>query len=335
MKVNCATGTPDQMIEQFKGRISELEGIGIDSSFDYPDDLIDLENGEYESHATEPVNAASEISDDDMIDWLSEHDQAYQDCQDHFGVDDLYDVPSDDIYNWICDHDRLFEDFMNHFGHEAVGVEECDNPIQSSFVYPDDLEDMENGEYESHATEPIKANSGRKFPEFGPDSPYPFDPNQGNRNQVLNFLSEKGYDVDNIEVKNYADAVAEYLDMCEEAWADQGEDSPYTIQEWYEDTMRNYPDELEDLPRIDACDSIMSAQEFAVDDKIVKQVKEFFEDAVSNMEDNIIMELASKVKDYNADWASEDISDPASEDLQVAEANLVDALVKFAFSSLS
>ena len=38
-KINCTKGTPEQMLNAFKNRLDELDGIDIDSSFDYPDDL--------------------------------------------------------------------------------------------------------------------------------------------------------------------------------------------------------------------------------------------------------------------------------------------------------
>lgn len=141
MRISCAKGSPEQMLDQFKARIDELQGINIDSSFDYPDDLEDLENGEYESHATEPVNAS------------------------------------------------------------------VDGPTQ----------------------------------------------------EVLNFLASKGYDTSDKSVINYADAVAEYMDMSRQAYEHEGMESPYSLDQWYEDTMMNYPEELEDLPMVEACDAITSA----------------------------------------------------------------------------
>lgn len=126
-------GTVDQFIAQVNDKIEELGG-DVNSSFVYPEDLEDLENGEYESHVTEPINAATaEPTFDDILDWLSEHDQAWSDCCDYFGVNDLSsEVDEDAVMSWIFDHDRLAEDFMNHFGHSAImddeyDVEECDN----------------------------------------------------------------------------------------------------------------------------------------------------------------------------------------------------------------
>ena len=291
MKIT-ASKSIDKMLDAFNDRIDELQ-MGVDSSFDYPDDLEDLENGEYESHAAEPIeaevdldklweiadrynsssplsgdwdsetdhemNAISkelgvskdkakqlmidelgfdedmfastcikssevdqlerqlkdrEVSKDELIDWLSEHDQAYDDIRDFFGVDDLDDLgyeAYDSIMDWIADHDRLYEDLINHFGHAALGiedeVEECDMIM-------------------SAVDQPTK--------------------------EVLDFLAKKGYDTDDREVKNYADAVAEYIDMAREA------EGSYTLDQWYKDTKVNYPDELEGLPMIQSS-TIMSS----------------------------------------------------------------------------
>lgn len=61
---------------------------------------------------------------------------------------------------------------------------------------------------------------------------------------VLDFLGSKGYDTSSDDVKNYADAVAEYIDMSDE---------DYPLDQWYKDTQMNYPEDLEELPRVDSC----------------------------------------------------------------------------------
>lgn len=55
---------------------------------------------------------------DDIIDWLSEHDQAWEDACDWFGSADLSEIDYDDIISWIFDHDMLSDDLMRHFGKE-------------------------------------------------------------------------------------------------------------------------------------------------------------------------------------------------------------------------
>lgn len=101
-------GTPEQFLNAVERRIAYLEDDAtIESS----------------CNSKSKVESAAEITFDDTIDWLSEHDQAYQDCQDYFGVDDLHDVAEEDVDAWISDHDRLFEDYVAHFGKAAVGIE--------------------------------------------------------------------------------------------------------------------------------------------------------------------------------------------------------------------
>lgn len=80
--------------------------------------------------------------------------------------------------------------------------------------------------------------------------------------EVLDFLATKGYDISNPEVKQYAEGVAEYIDMSHVAYANGDMDWPYTLEQWYADTQQNYPDDLAELPMIDAaCNSanIMAA----------------------------------------------------------------------------
>lgn len=108
--------------------------------------------------------------------------------------------------------------------------------IDSSFDYPDDLVDLEDGEYESHATEPVEASYD--------DDHFPVE-------DVLKFLANKGYDTSSSEVKSYAEGVADYMDMSKAAYHETGAQWPYSLSKWYEDTRLNYPEELEGLPMIE------------------------------------------------------------------------------------
>ena len=51
----------------------------------------------------------------EIVDWLSDHDQAYNDAQDFFGIDNLNDVSVADLEAWISDHDELWYDYCNYF----------------------------------------------------------------------------------------------------------------------------------------------------------------------------------------------------------------------------
>lgn len=53
---------------------------------------------------------------EEVMDWLKEHDQAYQDFLTHFNADENSVIDLDSIIGWISEHDTLTQDFENHFG---------------------------------------------------------------------------------------------------------------------------------------------------------------------------------------------------------------------------
>ena len=62
---------------------------------------------------------------DDIIGWLSEHDEPYTDFYTHFNainedgefMEEVIDgIDIDDIKEWIAEHDQLAEDYKQHFG---------------------------------------------------------------------------------------------------------------------------------------------------------------------------------------------------------------------------
>lgn len=63
----------------------------------------------------EPDTVEAAENDETVADWLSEHDQAYEDALEHFDVDDLNDVSEEGLIDWISEHDQLYEDYKNYF----------------------------------------------------------------------------------------------------------------------------------------------------------------------------------------------------------------------------
>ena len=76
--------------------------------------------------------------------------------------------------------------------------------------------------------------------------------------EVLDYFDKTlGWDITDKRVQNYADAVAEYLDMGYDAWRQAGYDEqPYTLEQWYEDTKMNYPDEIAEFEELYAATDI-------------------------------------------------------------------------------
>ena len=62
----------------------------------------------------------------DVIDWLYTHEQAYSDCCDFFGVNDLEnEADEDEVMSWIYDNDMLLQDFIAQFGEDAIMDDEA------------------------------------------------------------------------------------------------------------------------------------------------------------------------------------------------------------------
>lgn len=85
------------------------------------------------------------------------------------------------------------------------------------------------------------------------------------KDEVLEILCDNGYDVDSEDVQNYAWAAADYICMTR----DYGEE--YSVEQWFEDTSDNYPEDLEELPMMEGLST------FSKED--IESIKEVLEDA--------------------------------------------------------
>ena len=147
-------------------------------------------------------------------------------------------------------------------------IDELENGLEASFDYPDDLEDLENGEYESHMTEPIEGAEDDGLVGMFDDFINSITSDPVTKEVLKYFSGTLGFDIKDREVQNYADAVAEYIDMAREAL---GRD--YSLAEWYAETSKNYPEELEGLPKlVDSCDSVYSA--YDIDQEKLNEIAE-------------------------------------------------------------
>lgn len=65
---------------------------------------------------------------------------------------------------------------------------------------------------------------------------------------VMDFFTYKlGWDAECPGIREYAESVADYMNMSADAWNEAGDISPYTLEQWYSDTKMNYPEELEEF----------------------------------------------------------------------------------------
>lgn len=70
------------------------------------------------------------------------------------------------------------------------------------------------------------------------------------KDQVLKVLDYNGFDTERPEVIEYADSAAEYIENRRNS-----SDGHYSVNQWYRETEKNYPDELEELRQLqEGCD---------------------------------------------------------------------------------
>lgn len=62
--------------------------------------------------------------------------------------------------------------------------------------------------------------------------------------EVLKIFDENDFDVEDEEVKKYAEAAAEYIEDARNQWPQ------YSVEEWFEDTRENYPEDLDELKKV-------------------------------------------------------------------------------------
>lgn len=62
--------------------------------------------------------------------------------------------------------------------------------------------------------------------------------------EVLKIFDENDFDVEDEEVKKYAEAAAEYIEDARNQWPQ------YSVEEWFEDTKKNYPEDLDELKKV-------------------------------------------------------------------------------------
>lgn len=63
---------------------------------------------------------------------------------------------------------------------------------------------------------------------------------------VLKILDDNNFDVTDKGVKKYASAAKEYIEI-----AQANSDEPYSVEQWFEETKSNYPEDLKELKKLD------------------------------------------------------------------------------------
>lgn len=125
--------------------------------------------------------------------------------------------------------------------------------------------------------------------------------------EVLDILDIAGFDIDRDDVKAYAEAAAEYIEMAREAG------NHYSAAQWYKDTKANYPEDLEILKAEvveEACEGKMNEETNM--EKLQKKFPELMKeemnpgDGEDESEEGIKEDLGDDIADYQR-WVDYDM----------------------------
>ena len=86
------------------------------------------------------------------------------------------------------------------------------------------------------------------------------------KSDLFRIFDSNGFDTSKESVKNYIDAAEEYIEMAQET------EPTYSAEEWYSDTLRNAPEELNEL-KDDEDDTVEADWEDTTEVKFDESVK--------------------------------------------------------------
>lgn len=127
--------------------------------------------------------------------------------------------------------------------------------------------------------------------------------------EVLKIFDENDFDVEDEEVKKYAEAAAEYIVEARNQWPQ------YSVEEWFEDTKTNYPEDLDELKKVNESlkESFEKATIETADSKLSME---------SDDDGKVTVVSEPKKVDEDAYEGLETIAPVAEETADVIEANI-------------
>lgn len=117
------------------------------------------------------------------------------------------------------------------------------------------------------------------------------------KDEVLEILYDNGYDVDSEDVQNYAWDAADYICMTR----DYGEE--YSVDQWWEDTSDNYPEDLEELPMLEKLEEDIDASEDILD--MFDFLYKLFSPTAPSGESTIKLPIKNKQKGFRGSGGDE------------------------------
>jgi hypothetical protein len=129
------------------GRVEVAFVNGSEAMCDDEGEIARFIAGEYGLNLNESIsineddskfNKLKDVAKLGAIDWLSEHEQAWEDITRFFGSDTLEEVDLDDILAWVNDHKQLSQDFWNYFKDEDFPLDESKSNNEDFNKYRDE-----------------------------------------------------------------------------------------------------------------------------------------------------------------------------------------------------
>ena len=130
----------------------------------HPDYLYEYEDFAGDIIKESLVEDFENVSKGSIIDWLADHEQAYEDATTFFEDLPLEDIAKEDIIGWIANHNQLYDDFKRFFDSANETLNESNIPSQetlddclqdylgNAFGY-NGVEDYVDTQYPYHAQE--------------------------------------------------------------------------------------------------------------------------------------------------------------------------------------
>lgn len=117
------------------------------------------------------------------------------------------------------------------------------------------------------------------------------------KDEVLEILYDNGYDVDSEDVQDYAWDAADYICMTR----NYGEE--YSVEQWWEDTSDNYPEDLEELPMLEKLEEDIDASEDILD--MFDFLYKLFSPTAPSGESTIKLPIKNKQKGFRGSGGDE------------------------------
>ncbi len=222
-KLKEGFGYGDDAVYRLRLPNSDGESLALEN-FSFPDDILDKYTEEY---FTEDLAEKAAV---ELKEYLKSHPEVL-DGEDITGVQILLCMYETDDE----DEEPYTEEVATISLNESLTEEKNSDKLKKRFPeYFKDTDIKTKYEKDNHSRKMFKEALGTIY------------------DAVLKILDDNGYDVEDSEVKEYANSAAEYIEMTRAET-----DGKYSVYRWFKDTKSNYPEDLAGLKKLnESVDSV-------------------------------------------------------------------------------